>query len=51
MGDGNDAQQALKEALIEGLNALPNSLFKACADSMPDRIKAVIAAKGWHTKY
>lgn len=51
MGKSNEAQQALEEALIEAWEALPDSLFLACADSMPDRVKAVIQANGWHTKY
>jgi hypothetical protein len=47
----NKAQQALEKTLIEAWNALPDSLFLACANSMPDRVKAVIKARGWHTKY
>jgi len=51
IGKGDDAWQALCDALIEAWNALPNSLFESCLDSMEDRRDAVIAAKGWHTKY
>ena len=51
MGKGDDAWQALCDALIEAWNALPDSLFESCLDSMEDRRDAVIAAKGWHTKY
>jgi transposase len=51
MGKGENAQEALEKALIEAWNDLPDSLFVACANSMPSRVKACIEAKGWHTKY
>jgi transposase len=43
--------EALEKALIEAWNALPTSLFESLVCSMPRRIRAVIKAKGWHTKY
>jgi len=51
MGKGEEAIQALEQALIEAWNALPDSLFEQVADSMPYRVAAVVKAKGWHTKY
>ena len=30
---------------------IPRSCFEACVESMPRRVKAVIDAKGWFTKY
>ena len=43
--------QNLENALVEAWNALPNSLFESLGRSMERRVAAVIAAKGWHTKY
>ena len=44
-----------KEELIEELrkewNALPEDLLFALSDSMPRRIEAVLAVRGWMTKY
>ncbi len=41
----------LENALVEAWSQLPESLFDALIDSMPRRVVACIAAKGWHTKY
>ena len=30
---------------------IPSSCFEACVESIPRRVKAVIDAKGWFTKY
>jgi len=51
MGNTQDAYKALGEALIEAWDELDISLFAALGDSMPKRVKAVIDAEGWHTKY
>ena len=51
IGKGEDAKRALERALIKAQEALPDSLFKACLDSMPRRVEAVIKAEGWHIKY
>jgi hypothetical protein len=51
LGKGEEAIQALQRALIEAWEALPDSLFMACLESMPRRVQAVIEADGWHTKY
>ena len=44
-------EKALFEALVEGWNGLPQSLLVSLVESMPRRIEAVIAAKGYATKY
>ena len=51
MGSGEEAVQALERALIEAWDAIPNSIFQECVDSIPTRVMAVIAADGWHIKY
>ena len=51
MGAGEDAIAALGRALVEAWNALPDTLFTALINSMPDRVDALYKAKGWHTKY
>ena len=51
IGKGEQAIGALKNALIEAWDALPDQLFEQVADSMPYRVAAVVKAKGWHTKY
>ena len=50
-GRGEDAIEALQNALIKAQDTLPNSLFEQVADSMPYRVAACIKAKGYHTKY
>jgi len=51
LGVGEQALQALERALIEAWEAIPDSIFEACLNSMPKRVQAVIDADGWHTKY
>jgi hypothetical protein len=51
MNKSEEAIQALEQALIEAWAAIPDEIFQFCLDSMPERVAAVIAAKGWHTKY
>jgi len=51
MGKGEQDLQALEQALIEAWQAIPDKIFQSCIDSMPDRVAALIAAEGWHTKY
>ena len=49
---GPDAVRArLAEVLPEAWEAIPESVFEALWRSMPDRVAAVIAAKGWYTRY
>jgi hypothetical protein len=50
-GKSEEAIEALGKALIEAWDALPDSLFLSCLESMEKRRDAVLAAKGWHTKY
>ena len=44
-----------KDALLENINNIwdniPQSMFDTVIDSMPHRVKAVLEAKGGHTKY
>ena len=51
MGSGEDDLRALEQALVEAWAAIPSQIFQACLDSMPERVAAVIAADGWHTRY
>ena len=41
----------IEEALTHCWELLPDSLFESLVQSMPRRIKSVIKAKGWYTKY
>jgi len=41
----------LKKALIEAWEAIPDQIFIKCVKSMLKKVKAVLKAKGWHTKY
>ena len=51
IGTGEDAKEALEKALVEAWEELDPDLFESCLESMERRRDAVIAAKGWHTKY
>ena len=51
MGSGEDAKKALEDALVKAWQAIPSKIFEHCLASMPERVAAVIKAKGWHTKY
>jgi DDE superfamily endonuclease len=42
---------ALRKAVKEAWDAVPNDYLMELLDSMPDRCKAVIKANGMHTKY
>jgi hypothetical protein len=44
-------RQRLESCLQAAWDTLLQSLFDSLYQSMPDRIEAVIAANGWHTKY
>ena len=41
----------LKEVLPEAWNSIEELMFEALWTSMLKRVKAVIIAKGWYTKY
>ena len=43
--------QALGTALQEAWSLIPKEYFDRLIESMEARVKAVIKAKGWHTKY
>ena len=44
-------REALGKALQEAQDSIPKEFFDRLIESMPSRVKAVIKAKGWHTKY
>ena len=49
---GPDAIRALLlEVLLKVWDSLPEQLFDNLYRSMPDRVAAVIDAKGWYTRY
>ena len=50
-GELEEDKKALKEALKATWLTILNSFFESLVESMPNRIKACIEAKGWHTKY
>jgi hypothetical protein len=45
------ARQRLESCLQAAWDTLDQDLFDKLSASINARIKAVIAAKGWHTKY
>lgn len=45
------SRQRLESCLQSAFDTLDKSLFDKLYESMPRRIEACIAAKGWHTKY
>ena len=44
-------QQALRTALQEAWSLILKEYFNCLIESIEARVKAVIKAKGWHTKY
>ncbi len=44
-------KEYLVKALQEGWDALKNRLFEKLALSIEDRIKTILKAEGWYTKY
>ena len=50
-GKSESDRKRLEQAIIEAWDALPQELFDRLISSMPNRVAAVIKAKGWHTKY
>ena len=51
LGSGEEAKKALEEALIKAWDAVDKRIIESCLESICRRRDAVIAAKGWHTKY
>ena len=49
--ESEHARQRLESCLQAAWDTLDQRLFEKLGASMNDRIEAVIAAKGWHTKY
>ena len=50
-GGPDRVRARLIEVLPEVWDSLPESLFERLWQSMPDGVAAVIAAKGWYTRY
>ena len=46
-----DARQRLESCIQAAWDTLDKGIFDALYASMPARMKACIAAGGWHTKY
>ena len=51
IGSGEDAKRALERALDEAWQLIPDKIFMAVLESIPKRVKALIEAEGWYTKY
>lgn len=55
IGDTRGGKEAVKKRLAEVLplvwDTTPEEFFEKPWRSMPDRVTAVIEAKGWYTKY
>jgi hypothetical protein len=51
MGKSEAALDAFIQAAEDAWHALPQELMQQLVDSMERRIRAVIKAKGWQTKY
>lgn len=55
IGDTKGGKEAVKKRLAEVLplvwETIPEEFFGKLSRSMPDRVAAVIAAKGWYTRY
>jgi hypothetical protein len=49
--ESEHARQRLESCLQAAWDTLDKELFNVLYKSMPSRIKACIAADGWHTKY
>lgn len=51
LGKGEEALAALERALIIAWDEVDETIIESCLKSLCRRRDAVIAAKGWHTKY
>jgi hypothetical protein len=51
IGSGDEAKDALENALIEAWEAIDDSIIESCLERMPRRRDAVLKAKGCYTKY
>ena len=50
-GGPDKIKAALAEALPQVWDSIPKEKFEALCTSIPDRVEAVIKARGWYTKY
>ncbi|KAI1676019.1 Transposase [Pyrenophora tritici-repentis] len=51
IGDSAEEWEAFENGLVEAWFAIPDTLIASLILSMPQRIRAVIQAKGYQTKY
>ena len=51
LGKGQEGYDALATAIFDAWEAIPQSKIDELILKMDNRVNAVIAAKGWHTKY
>jgi hypothetical protein len=51
MSKSEEIYQALYDALNKGWDAMKQSLIYGLIKSMDSRVNAMIAAKGWYTRY
>jgi hypothetical protein len=51
MGGSQEAYQALYNAVRDGWEAIPSAKFDRLTEGMKERVLALTAAEGWHTKY
>ena len=49
--ESKHARQRLESCIQAAWDILDKGLFDNLGQSMHDRYEAIIAAKGWHTKY
>ena len=50
-GASEQARQAFLDAINQSWRAIEKKAINACINSMRKRVRAVIAAKGWYTRY
>lgn len=50
-GRENEIAERMEDALVHAWSKIRHIVARNCVASMPDRIKAVIAAGGWYTRY
>ena len=51
MGESQAAYDELAQVIVEAWEAIPQDYIDGLIKSMDNRVNAVLAAKGWHTKY
>ena len=51
MSKSQAAYDELARVIVEAWEAIPQDYIDGLIKSMDNRVNAVLAAKGWHTKY